>query len=45
MVIKAREEHDAAHAKETEARKEVIKTGDPKDLAVHLLEATRQAKP
>ena len=39
-VIKAREEHDAAHAKETEAHKEAIKTGNPKDPVVRLLEAT-----
>ena len=43
VVIKACEEHDAAHAKETEAQKEAIKTGDPKDLVIHLLEATHQA--
>ena len=42
-VIKACEEHDAAHTKETEAWKEAIKTGDPKDLVVCLLEATHRA--
>ena len=42
-VIKAREERDAAHAKETEVQKEAIKTGDPKDLVIRLLEATHQA--
>ena len=42
-VIKAHEEHDAAHAKETEAWREVIKTSDPKDLDVCLLEATHWA--
>ena len=42
-VIKAREECDAAHAKETEAWREAIKTGNPEDLVVRLLEATHQA--
>ena len=42
-VIKAREEHDAAHAEETEARKQAIKSGDSEDPVVHLLEATCQA--
>ena len=42
-VIKAREECDAAHTKETEVWKQVIKTGDPKDPVICLLEATRQA--
>ena len=42
-VIKAHEEHDAAHAKETEAQREVIKTSDPKDPDVCLLEATHWA--
>ena len=40
MVIKAHEEHDAAHAKETEAWKEAIKTSNPEDPVVCLLEAT-----
>ena len=39
VVIKAHEEHDAAHAKETEAWKEAIKTSNPKDPVVCLLEA------
>ena len=43
MVIKAREERDAAHTKETEAWKEAIKTGDPEDPVVCLLEATHWA--
>ena len=42
-VIKAHEEHDAAHADEAEARKQAIKSGDPKDPVVHLLDTTRQA--
>ena len=40
---KAREECDAAHAKETEAWKQAIKTGDPKDPVMHLLEVTCRA--
>ena len=39
MVIKARKECDAAHAKETEAQKQAIKSRDPEDPVVHLLEA------
>ena len=39
-VIKACEERNATHAKETEARKEVIKSSDPEDPVVRLLEAT-----
>ena len=42
-VIKAHEERDAAHTKETEARKQAIKTDDPKDPVVCLLEVTRRA--
>ena len=42
-VIKAHEEHDAAHAKETEVQKQAIKSSDPKDPVVHLLEATCMA--
>ena len=30
VVIKAHEERDAAHTKETEAQKQLIKTGNPK---------------
>ena len=41
-VIKAHEERDATHTKETEARKQVIKSGDPKDPVICLLEATHQ---
>ena len=43
VVIKAREECDATHAKETEAWKQVIKTGDPEDPVIRLLEATCRA--
>ena len=39
-VRKAHEECDAAHADEAEAWKEAIKSGDPKDPVVRLLEAT-----
>ena len=39
-VIKAQEERDATHAKETEAWKQAIKSGDPEDPVVCLLEAT-----
>ena len=39
-VIKAHEEHDSTHTKESEARKQAIKSGDPKDPVVCLLEAT-----
>ena len=42
-VIKAHEECDAAHAKETEVWKEAIKSGDPEDLVIRLLEATCRA--
>ena len=41
-VIKAREERDATHAEETEVGKQAIKSSDPKDSVVCLLEATRQ---
>ena len=41
-VIKAREEHDAAHADEAEAWKQAIKSGDPEDPVIHLLDATCQ---
>ena len=41
-VIKAREEHDATHANEAEAWKQAIKSGDPEDPVVRLLEATRR---
>ena len=39
-VIKACEDCDAAHANEAEARKQAIKSGDPEDPVVHLLDAT-----
>ena len=42
-VIKAREDRDAAHADEAEARKQAIKSGNPKDPVIRLLDATRQA--
>ena len=42
-VIKACEDHDATHANEAEARKQAIKSGNPKDLVIHLLDATCQA--
>ena len=42
-VIKAREERDATHTDEAEARKQAIKSGDPKDPDVHLLDATCQS--
>ena len=42
-VIKACEECDAAHANEAEARKQAIKSGDPKDPVIHLLDATHWA--
>ena len=42
-VIKAREDHDAAHANKAEARKQATKSGDPEDPVVCLLDATHQA--
>ena len=39
-VIKTHEECDTAHTKEAEVQKQVIKTGDPEDPVIHLLEAT-----
>ena len=42
-VIKAHEERNATHTKETEVQKEAIKTGNPKDPVVRLLEATCRA--
>ena len=39
-VIKAHEERDATHANGAEAQKQVIKSGNPEDPDVHLLEAT-----
>ena len=38
-VIKAHEDHDATHADEAEARKQVIKSGDPEDPVIRLLDA------
>ena len=42
-VVKAREEHDAAHAVEGEARKQALKDDDHGDPVVHLLHVTRTA--
>ena len=39
-VIKASEDHVATHTDGTEARKQVIKSSDPKDPVIRLLEAT-----
>ena len=39
-VIKACEEHDAAHTDEAEARKQAIKSGNPEDPVICLLDAT-----
>ena len=41
-MIKAHEECDAAHANEAEARKQAIKSGDPEDPVIRLLDATHQ---
>ena len=37
-VIKAREDRDAAHANEAEAQKQAIKSGDPEDPVICLLD-------
>ena len=42
-VMKAREEHDAAHAVEGEARRQALKDNDHGDPVVHLLHITRTA--
>ena len=42
-VIKAREDRDAAHADEAQVRKQAIKSGDPEDPVVCLLDATCRA--
>ena len=42
-VIKAREQCNATNAKEGELWKQAIKTGDPEDLIIRLLEATWKA--
>ena len=42
-VIKAREECDAAHTDETKAQKQAIKSSNPEDPVVRLLEATCRA--
>ena len=41
-VIKACEDRDATHANEAEAQKQAIKSGDPEDPVIHLLDATRR---
>ena len=41
-VIKAREEHDAAHANEAEVQKHSIKSSNPEDPLICLLDATHQ---
>ena len=42
-VVKAREEHDAAHAVEQGARRQALKDDDHGDPIVHLLHVTQQA--
>ena len=42
-VIKAHEERDAAHADEAEVWNQAIKSGDPEDPVIRLLDATHQA--
>ena len=42
-VMKAREERDAAHAVEEEARRQALKDNDHRDPVVHLLHITRTA--
>ena len=42
-MIKACEDHDATHANEAEAQKQAIKSGDPEDPVIHLLDATCRA--
>ena len=42
QVIQVREERDATHTQETEARKKAIKTGEPEDPVMHLLDVTRK---
>ena len=44
-VIKAREERDATHAMETEARKEAIKVDNHEDLVIRLLDVMHKAAP
>ena len=41
-VVKAREEHDAAHAVEQGARRQALKDDDHRDPVVCLLDVTRQ---
>ena len=40
-MVKAHKEWDATHAMEAEAQKQAIKSGDPEDPIVHLLEVTQ----
>ena len=42
-VVKAREEHDAAHAVEEESRRQALKDDDHRDPIVCLLHVTRTA--
>ena len=42
-VIKAHEDRDATHADEAEVQKQAIKSGDPKDPVIRLLDATHRA--
>ena len=39
-MIKAHEDRDATHANEAEARKQAIKSDDPEDPVIHLLDTT-----
>ena len=39
-MIKAHEDRNATHANEAEAQKQAIKSGDPEDPVIHLLDAT-----
>ena len=41
-VIKAHQDRDATHADEAEARKQAIKSGDPEDPVIRLLDATHR---
>ena len=42
-VVKAREEHDTAHAVEEESRRQALKDNDHRDPVVHLLHITQTA--
>ena len=41
-VIKARKDHDATHANQAEVQKQAIKSGDPEDPVIRLLDATHR---